>query len=88
MPEIELTESFHRWYARLPDKIKKKTEKALRLLAVNPRHPSLRSKPIEGAKGIYEARVDQNYRLTYERLAGDVLQIRVVGKHDEALKKP
>ena len=88
MPEIELTESFHRWYARLPDKIKKKTQKVLRLLAENPRHPSLRSKPIVGAKGLFEARVDQKYRLTYEHLPNDVLQIRVVGKHDEALKKP
>ncbi len=88
MPEIELTETFHSWYARLPDKIKKKIQKVLRLLAENPRHPSLRSKPIVGAKGLFEARVDQKYRLTYERLPNDVLQIRVVGKHDEALKKP
>ena len=88
MPEIELTDSFQRWYARLPDKIKKKTQKALRLLAENPRHPSLRSKPIEGARWIFEARVDQKYRLTFERLPGNVLRIRVVGKHDEALKKP
>lgn len=88
MPEIELTETFHRWYAKLPDEIKKKTEKALRFLAADPRHPSLRSKPIEGAKGLFEARVDQKYRLTFERLPDDVLQIRVVGKHDEALKNP
>ena len=88
MPKIELTKTFHRCYARLPDKIKKKTQKVLRLLAENPRHPSLRSKPIVGAKGLFEARVDQKYRLTYERLAGDVLRVRVVGKHDEALKKP
>jgi mRNA-degrading endonuclease RelE of RelBE toxin-antitoxin system len=88
MPEIELTESFFRWYNQLPPKIKKKTLKALGFLADNPRHPSLKSKPIEGAKGIYEARVDQKYRLTYERLPGNVLRIRVVGKHDEALKNP
>ena len=79
MPEIVLTETFKNGYANLPPKIQKKAEKALRLLAGNPRHPSLRSKPIEGAKGIYEARVDQNYRLTYERLPDDILQIRVVG---------
>jgi mRNA-degrading endonuclease RelE of RelBE toxin-antitoxin system len=88
MPEIQLSESFHQWYAKLPDDIKKKTRKELRLLAENPRHPSLRSKPIEGAKGIFEARVDQKYRHTFERLPGDVLRIRVVGKHDETLKNP
>jgi mRNA-degrading endonuclease RelE of RelBE toxin-antitoxin system len=88
MPGIELTESFFRWYNQLPPKIEEKTRKALGFLAENPRHPSFKSKPIEGAKGIYEARVDQKYRLTYERLPGNVLRIRVVGKHDEALKNP
>lgn len=88
MPEIEIPESFLRYYANLPKPIQKKVSKALHLLADNPRHPSLRSKPIEGAPGIYEARVDRQYRLTYERLPGDVLRLRVVGKHDEALNNP
>ena len=88
MPGIDLTETFKKGYANLPLKIQKKAEKALRLLATNPRHPSLRSKPVEGAKGIYEARVDQGYRMTYERLDGDVLRLRVIGKHDETIKKP
>jgi len=32
--------------------------------------------------------VDSDYRFTYERDADDTLVLRVVGKHDEALKKP
>lgn len=48
----------------------------------------LQSKPVEGAPGIFEARVDLDDRLTYERLPGDVLRLRVVGRHDDALKKP
>jgi mRNA-degrading endonuclease RelE of RelBE toxin-antitoxin system len=88
MPEIELTETFKKLYGELPGHIQKKVKKALRLLAENPRHPSLRSKPIEGAPGIYEASVDIQYRMTYERLLGDVLRLRVVGKQDEALKNP
>jgi hypothetical protein len=58
------------------------------LLAENPRHPSLQSKPIEGAPGIYEAQVDLSYRMSYERLEGDLLRLRVVGKHDDVLKNP
>ena len=88
MPEIELTETFKKLYDSLPGPIQKKVKNALRLLAENPRHPSLRSKPIEGAPGIYEASVDIQYRMTYERLLGDVLRLRVVGKQDEALKNP
>lgn len=88
MPEIELSESFFRYFAELPEEIQKKTKKAIRLLSENPRHPSLRTKPVQGARGIYEARVDQKYRLTYERLPNDALRLRVVGPHDEVLKNP
>lgn len=88
MPEVELTDRFKKSYAELPDQIKKKVQKAIQLLAHDPRHPSLQTKPIQGAKGLYEARADRAYRMTYERLPGDILRMRVVGKHDEALKKP
>ncbi len=60
----------------------------MRLLAENPRHPSLQTKPIQSFKGIYEARVDINYRMTYERLPNDVLVIRTVARHDETFKNP
>jgi hypothetical protein len=88
MPEIEQTEFFRNAFSKLPPEIGKKVIKALRLLANDPRHPSLQSKPIEGVPGVYEARVDRNYRMTYERLPGDILRMRVVGKHDETLKNP
>jgi addiction module RelE/StbE family toxin len=88
MPEILISETFRKQLARLPKDIQKKVLKAMRLLAEDPRHPSLQTKPIEGAPGIYEARVDQRYRMTYERLPQDTLQLRVVGKHEETLKKP
>jgi len=74
MPEIETTERFEQDF--------------LRLLAEDPRHPSLQTKPIQGAKGIYEARIDQSYRMTYQRLSNNVLLLRAAGKHDETLKKP
>jgi mRNA-degrading endonuclease RelE of RelBE toxin-antitoxin system len=88
MPEIDVPESFREMVQALPPVVRKKLGKTLRLLSDNPRHPSLHSKLIEGATGIYEVRVDRSYRLTYERLPGDVLRLRVVGKHDEVLKNP
>jgi hypothetical protein len=88
MPRIELTDRFKDAYAELPAAIQKKTKKTLRLLDADPRHPSLQSKPIEGAPGIFEARVDLNYRLTFERIPGDALRLRVIGKHDRTLKTP
>lgn len=88
MPEIEIPESFWGYMDALPLKIRKKVLKAIRLLAEDPRHNSLRTKPIQGAPGIYEARVDAKYRLSYERIPGDILRLRVVGNHDEVLKNP
>ena len=88
MPKIRLTRRFLKSFARLPAAVQEKVKKQIALLADNPRHPSLHTKPIQGATGIYEARVDIDYRLTYEREAEDTLVLRVVAKHEEALKKP
>ncbi|MCH7663280.1 MAG: type II toxin-antitoxin system mRNA interferase toxin, RelE/StbE family, partial [Chloroflexi bacterium] len=73
---------------KLPATIRKKVDKALHLLGNAPGHPSLRTKKIQGVRGIYEARINRNYRMTYERLGDDVIRLRVVGEHDEALKNP
>jgi len=88
MPKIKLTDRFIALYCDLPLPIRKKIDRQTTLLADNPRHSSLQTKPIQGSSGIYEARVDLDYRLTYERLPDDTLMLRVVGRHDEALKKP
>ena len=88
MPELETSERFEQAYEVLPADIRKKIAKAMRLLAENPHHPSLRTKRIQGVHDIYEARVDSFYRMTYQRLPNDVLYLRVVGRHDETLKNP
>lgn len=53
----------------------------------NPRHPSLHAKKIQGVSGIWEARVDRQYRLSFE-MTGDTIYLRVVGNHDDVLKHP
>ena len=88
MPKIKSSPRFIKAYLKLPASIREKVDKALKLLAEDPRHPSLQTKPVQSFKGIYEARVDIHYRLTYERLPDDLLRIRVVAMHDEALKNP
>jgi len=88
MPKIKFTRRFLKSFARLPVAVQEKIKKQITLLAENPRHPSLQTKPIQGVPGIYEARVDSDYRMTYQRDTDDTLVLRVVGKHAEALKKP
>ena len=88
MPKIKSSPRFIKAYLKLPASIRGKVDKAIKLLEENPRHPSLQTKPIQSFEGIYEARVDIHYRLTYERLPNDLLRVRVVAMHDEALKNP
>jgi len=82
-----LTGRFRDAYRSLPEALQKKADKALRLLAENPRHPSLRLKKIEGAPGIWEARVDRGCRMTLQ-VEADAYILRNIGKHDETLDNP
>lgn len=84
---LKLTERFKRQYLKLPLNIRLNVNKTLKLLDVNYHHPGLRSHPIEGAPGIYEAYVNRKYRLTYEH-QGDIFILRNVDNHDECLRKP
>ncbi len=88
MPKIRLTRRFLKSFARLPASVQNKVKKQIAQLAEDPRHPSLQAKPIQGTGRIYEARVDVDYRLTYERDEEDTLVLRVVAHHNMALKKP
>ena len=88
MPKIRLSNRFVHGYKKLPPDIKSKVDKHLVFLSENPLHPSLQSKPIQGAPGIYEERIDKYYRLTYQRLPGDILLLRVVDRHDDVLNNP
>ena len=84
---IQFTERFTRQYERLPKTIQMKVDKALRLLDADFRHPGLRSHPVEGLGEIFEAYVDAQYRMTFER-HGKVFVMRNVDNHDECLRNP
>ena len=88
MPKIRLSKRFTKAYLRLPLEIRDKVKKAIAMFEENPRHPSLQTKPIKGARGFYEARIDKNYRMTYIRLSDDTLEMSYVDNHDDALKNP
>jgi len=88
MPRVKAGLRFKKAYKNLSPELQAKVIKALKLFEDNPRHPSLQAKPVQGIRGVYEARVDQSYRMTYQRLPDDILLMRVVEKHDETLKNP
>lgn len=72
---------FQKDYKKLPRHIQKETDNALRLLANNPRHPSLRVKKMQGTKGIWEGSVTMSYRFTFH-MHGDTVVLRRIGTHD------
>jgi mRNA-degrading endonuclease YafQ of YafQ-DinJ toxin-antitoxin module len=84
---LEYTERFKRQYVKLPLAVRLKVDKSIKLLDADFRHPGLRSHPVEGAPGIYEAYVDRKYRLTFAR-RGNNLILRNIDNHDECLRKP
>ena len=81
------TERFQRAYAGLEDREADQVAKALRLLAEDLRHPSLRVKKMQGTDRIWEARASRALRLTFE-MHEDRLVLRNVGAHDATLKNP
>jgi len=78
---VERSEQFKKAYQRLPVDIQTRVKKTLLLLAANPWHPSLGNKKLEGIDNVWELRVTQGYRITYERIPGGVF-LRRVGTHD------
>ncbi len=89
--QFRRTERFKKAFRALPASIQQKAIKALRLLAENPHHPSLQVKKIQGMENIWEGRVDQKYRFTFQfENENDqmVVVLRNIDNHDDCLKNP
>jgi len=78
---LEATARFIKDYNALSVLLQQQVKKTLQLLEQNPSHPSLHHKKMGGYSDIYEVRVTQGYRITYQRAVG-VGYLRRVGSHD------
>jgi mRNA interferase RelE/StbE len=85
--KLERTKRFKSAFQSLNPQDRKRVEKALRLMATNLRHPSLRVKKMEGTTDIFEARASKSIRITLQ-IEQDTLLLRNVGAHDPTLKNP
>ena len=84
--KIHTIRPFDEDYRELPESIKDRADKQFFLLLENPPHPSLRLKKIKGRPNIWEGRVTQNYRFTFQ-IAGEIYLLRRIGTHN-ILKTP
>lgn len=84
------TDLFKKDFLNLPAGIRRQTEKALRLLAADPFHPSLHIKKtkgevLKGYRNVFEGRISKSYRFLYLIEGGAYVLLRC-GKHDEFFK--
>ena len=84
---LVLTDTFKEDFKNLSPEIQKRAEKSLRLLTENLRHPSLRVKKMEGLPDIWEARVNRDYRFTFQLQEKSCI-LRRIGPHDKTLRSP
>lgn len=82
------TERFKKSVLELDARARNKLKKQLSYLMSDPRHPSLQVKKIKGTQSVFEARVNDSYKFTFEFGADREIILRVVGPHNSALKKP
>jgi mRNA interferase RelE/StbE len=82
------TERFRKSVLELDKRTRKKLKKQLELFVYDPRHPSLMVRKIKGTRSIFEARVNDFYRMTFQYGEKGEIILRVVGPHNAAIKKP
>ncbi len=76
------TSRFQKHFKTLTMQEKKQLHKKLEILAENPRHPSLRTKSIQGTDDLFECSVNMDIRIIWY-YEGDKMIILVdVGHHD------
>jgi len=84
--KIYRTERFKKQYKKLPQYIKKATKKQLVFLLSDPGHPSLNIKKMKDPRNIWEGRITQSYRFTFQKKE-DIYILRNIGTHN-ILEKP
>ncbi len=78
--KISFSNSFEKDYKKLPVRIQKLLDEQLTTLLDSSRYPSLRIKKMQGHRSIWEGRITQSYRFTFEKI-NDIYFIRRAGTH-------
>lgn len=82
---IYYSELFADKVSQLPVEVKRTLKKKLGLMMENPRHPSLRTKKIQGQINLFEASITKDIRMTWQ-YSKDGILLRNIGEHDQTLK--
>jgi len=85
--KIYYSEQFRANIQTLSIEVKKVLKKKLEIMVENPKHPSLRTKKIQGQENIFEASINMNIRITWQ-YTDDGILLRNIGEHNKTLKNP
>lgn len=80
--KITYSKAFEKHYKKLSEDEKKQTKKKLKIFIENPTHPSLRSKKIQGADGIWEFSVNMDIRVIWFYEGDEIIFLIDIGHHD------
>lgn len=81
------TQSFLKAHKSLPQAVQDKVARQLSLLADNPSHPSLHAERFVSIAGVWKARIDFHYRITY-MVDGQTITLRNVGIRNKVYRRP
>lgn len=84
--KLLFTRTFIKNYHKLPNRIQNATDKQLERLLADSEHPSLNIKKMKDPREIWEGRVTESCRFTFQ-IQKDIYVLRKVGRHD-ILKNP
>ena len=85
--KIARTARFKKAWEQLTKGEKALARKAITNLAMNIQYPALRAKKIQGTENIWEARASRSLRMTFQ-IEGNIIILRNIGHHNEALERP
>lgn len=80
--KITYSKAFKKHYKRLNDVEKKQTKKQLKFFIENPLHPSLRTKKIQGAEGMWESSVNMDIRIIWFYENNELILLLDIGHHE------
>jgi mRNA interferase RelE/StbE len=86
--KLRLTDNFIEKLSDLDGQSQKVIKAALEKMLNNPRHPSLRTKKMEGHDGIFESSANMDLQMTWHYEKPDTIVLRNCGHHDETLRSP
>ena len=80
--KLTYSKAFKKHYQNLSTPEKQQTKKKLEFFVENPTHPSLRTKKIQSAEGIWESSINMDIRIIWFYKDNELIFLLDIGHHD------